>query len=176
MYVYNGREDAMNANVKLLKIKESKDRANRYIYSTRVSFWPPTESSPTRTEFRNLLTKRIENNMEVKRIWQIWCKEDVESLESYLNIYKHHDNLSIKYLTGNFFLPEILSVYGKVVSVSIPQPSDPVKLTTAFHFYGKKEILRWEGYFRLLWEIATPVKTANNINYQEIERLKGEWG
>lgn len=87
-------------------------------------------------------------------------------------MYENHDNLSIKYLTGNFFFPEILSIYGKVVSISILQPTDPLKLSTAFHFYGKKEILRWEGYFRVLWELATPVKIARNIEYKEIERLK----
>lgn len=148
MYVYNGREDAMKSNLKLLKIKEPKNRVNKYIYSTRISFQPSSESSPTRTEFRNLLTERISDKIEVKRIWQIWCKDDVESLESYLKMYENHDNLSIKYLTGNFFVPEILSIYGKVVSISILQPTDPLKLSTAFHFYGKKEILRWEGYFK----------------------------
>lgn len=176
MYVYNGREDAMKANSKLLKIKKPRDRSNRYILSTRISFWPLSESSPARAEFRNLLTKIIEDKIEVKRIWQIWCKDDVERLEFYLDKYKNHDNLSIKYLAGNFFMPEILSVYGKVVSVSIPQPSDPLKLVTAFHFYGKKEIRRWEGYFNLLWENAIPIKTAGNIDYQELEKLKDKMG
>jgi len=174
MDIHNGREDAMKANSKLLKINEPKDRAKRHILSTRISFWPLTESSSARAEFRNLLTQKIENNIEVKRIWQIWCEDDLDSLDLYLKRYKDHDNLSIKYFIGDSLLPEILSVYGKVVSVSITQPSDPIKLTTAFHFYGKKEILRWESYFRVLWDSATPIKIANKIYYRKIERLKDE--
>ncbi|ODS40211.1 hypothetical protein BEH94_07385 [Candidatus Altiarchaeales archaeon WOR_SM1_SCG] len=172
--IYNEREIAMKANVKLLKKKEPKDIQKRYILSTRVSFWPSTESSPTRTEFRDLLTKRIDAGTEIKRIWQIRCKDDLDKLELYLERYKSYDNLSMKYLMGNFPLPEILSVYGEVVSISIPQPSDPRKLTTAFHFHGKKEILRWEGYFKILWESAIPLKIGDRIYPEEIKKLKNE--
>lgn len=175
MYTRNGREDAMKANLKLLKIRKPRDQAEWYILSTRMSHWPQTESSPTRTEFRKILTEKIESGIVAKRIWQIWNGDDVRSLEHYLDKYKDYDNLSIKFFVGDFPLPEILISYGKGASVSMPQPNDPKKLTTTFHFYGKKEIQRWKGYYDVLWDIAAPAKIGSKIYYQEIKKLRDEF-
>ena len=70
------------------------------------------------------------------------------------------------------FIPEILSVYGKVCSVSIPQLEDPRRLTTAFHFRGKSEILRWESYFQILWEHSLSIKQGNIIEEESIDKIK----
>ncbi len=117
LYVYNGREGAMKANVRLLKKREPRKREKRYILSTRVSFWPLSEESSVRKEFRSLLTNKIEKGFHVKRIWQIHDKNDVDRLKLYLNMYKNYDSYSVKYFIGkNSFIPEILACYGKVVS------------------------------------------------------------
>ena len=175
LYIYNGREGSMIANTKLLKRKAPINPAKRYIYSTRITYWPKLESSPARTNFRKLLSKKIDEGIAVERIWQIRSKDDFDSLIFYLEEYKKHDNLSMKYLLGVSLLPEILCLYGKVVSISIPQPTDPIKLTTAMHFYGKAERERWENYFRVLWEISKPIKVANKIYESEIKLLKREF-
>ncbi|RLI78300.1 hypothetical protein DRP05_07650 [Archaeoglobales archaeon] len=156
VYIYDGREDAMMANVELLKIKEPRDATHKYILSTRFSLWLSSEVSRPRTEFRSLLTEKIKNGIEVKRIWQIRNEEDLKKLSSYLEQYKNYDNISIKYLVGKSSLPEILCVYGKVASISIPQDTDPYKMVTAIHFYNKRVIKRLEKYFNAIWEIATP--------------------
>ena len=172
--IYDGRENAMMANVELLKIKEPRDAAHKYILSTRFSLWLSSEVSRPRTEFRSLLTEKIKNGVEVKRIWQIRNKEDLEKLSFYLEQYKNYDNISIKCLVGKSPLPEILCVYGKVASISIPQQTDPYKMITAIHFYNKRAIKRLEKYFNAVWEIAIPVKVGSKINYQVIEKLRGE--
>ena len=175
IYIYNGREESITANTKLLKRKAPKNQTKRYIYSTRITHWPKNESSPTRTLFRKLLSEKIEKKIAVQRIWQIRSKHDYDSLIFYLEKYKNYDNLSIKYLIGESLLPEILSLFGKVVSVSIPQPTEPIRLTTSMHFYGKGERDGWENYFKILWEISKPIKTANKIHKSEIELLKREF-
>jgi hypothetical protein len=174
LYIYNGREGAMKANVRLLKKREPKDRLKRYIWSTRVSFWPLNEESLIRKEFRTLLTQKIEKGIPVRRIWQLYNKDDFVRLKLYLKLYEKYDNYSLKCFIGkNSFIPEILSCYGRVVSVSIPQLSDPHRLTSAFHFYGKGEILRWEEYFNILWETSISIKvgkTIDNVKIEELER------
>lgn len=173
LYVYNGREGAMMANVRLLKKREPKKREEKYILSTRVSFWPIGEESPIRKEFRALLTTKIEKSFHVKRIWQIHDTNDGERLKLYLNMYKLYDNYSVKFFIGkNSYIPEILACYGKVVSVSIPQLNDPRRLTSAFHFYGKKEIRRWEEYFNILWESGIPVKIGNKVFHDNLKKLE----
>jgi len=173
LFIKNGRRGAMEANAKILKIKEPKDRVKRYILSTRVSFWPPWEDENARSEFRNILTEKIRGGIRVERIWQIHISEDLSRLITYLELYKSYDNYSVKCFVGkNAFIPEILSVHGKVVSVSIPQAEAPNRLTTAFHFRGKNEILRWESYFKILWEQSIPIKVGSRVLYDKIEELK----
>ncbi len=173
LFIRNGRRGAMEANVKILKMKEPEDRIKRYILSTRVSFWPPWEDENARSEFRNILTEKIREGIRVERIWQIHIAEDLSRLITYLELYKSYDNYSVKCFVGkNAFIPEILSVYGKVVSVSIPQAEDPNRLTTDFHFRGKHEILRWESYFKILWEQSITIKVGNKFFYDKIDELK----
>lgn len=173
LYVYNDREGAMRANVRLLKKREPMKREKRYILSTRVGFWPISEESFIRKEFRALLTNKIEKGFHVKRIWQIHDTNDVERLKLYLNMYKLYDNYSVKYFIGtNSYIPEILACYGKVVSVSIPQLNDPRRITSAFHFYGKKEIIRWEEYFNVLWESGIPVKIGSELFHDNLKKLE----
>lgn len=171
--IKNGRIGAMEANVKLLQLKPNRNRLKRYIYSTRVSFWPLSENEKSRNEFRELLTQKIKQGFHVRRIWQLHNEEDAIKLFSYLSLYKDYDNFSLKCFIGtSAFIPEILSVYGKVVSVSIPQQEDPRRLTTAFHFYGNNEVQRWESYFHILWEHSLSIKHGNEINKKNVEQIK----
>ena len=173
LYIYNGREGAMQSNTRLLKKRLPRDRSKRYIYSTRISFWPLAEESSIRKEFRGLLTQKIESGIPVQRIWQLQGKDDLDRLESYLSIYKDYDNYSVKYFIGGYsYFPEILSFCGKGVSVSIPQRGDLRRVTTAFHFCGKKEIARWEGYFNILWEHCNTIKIGNNIYNEELKKAR----
>jgi len=164
--VYNGRHGAMKANVKILALKAPRDRLKKYILSTRVSFWPIIEDAAPRNEFRELLTQKIKEGFRVQRIWQIHNADDLKRLELYLEKYKTYDNYSVKCFVGkSAFIPEVLSFCGRVVSVSIPQSEDPRRLTTAFHFFGRGEIKRWEDYFKILWEQSAPIKIENHIYY-----------
>lgn len=171
--VKNGRSGAMVANVHLLKRRAPRNRRDRYILSTRISFWPVSEQDVARVEFRTLLTRQIEDGIVVKRIWQIYGIEDLRRLAMYVEQYKNRDNYSVRCFVGACpFIPEILSVYGEVASVSIPQPEDPRKLTTTFHFRGTREISRWEGYFELLWDQSIPIKTGAEIHYDRLASVK----
>lgn len=171
--VKNGRVGAMASNVRLLKKWTPRSRLKKYILSTRVSFWPPTEDESVRNEFRRLLTSKIREGYRVQRIWQIHNQDDLKKLLAYLEIYKQYDNYSVKCFVGeSAFIPEILSVGGRYLSVSIPQAEDPRRLTTAFHFRGRFEILRWEAYFHILWEQSIPVKIGGNIYEENVERLR----
>lgn len=173
--IHNGREGAMEANTRLLGRKAPRDRAKRRILSTRVSYWPSDESSPVRKKFRALLTEKIEEGILVKRIWQLHTKDDLERMKTFLGLYKHYDNYALACFVGNSpFIPEVLSVYGRDLSVSIPQSEDPRKLTTAFHFRGRKEIERWEQYFKILWADSEVIKEGNRIFYDRLERLDGQ--
>jgi len=170
--VFNGRRSAMESNVSLLRKRPSRNRAKHYIWSTRVSFWPAAENEPVRKEFRNLLAQRIGEGFEVRRIWQIHGSEDWQRLLHYLEEYRNYDNYSVKCFIGkSAYIPEILSVGGKYLSVAIPQTNDPNKLTTAFQFRGKYEIERWESYFTVLWEQSTPIKIARELFTENINRL-----
>lgn len=165
----------MTSNVRLLKKWAPRSRLKKYILSTRVSFWPPTENESVRNEFRSLLTRKIREGYRVQRIWQIHNQDDLKKLLAYLEVYKQYGNYSVKWFVGKFgFIPEILSVGGRYLSVSIPQAEDPRRLTTAFHFRGKWEMLRWEAYFYILWEQTIPVKIGSNIYEENIAKLRVE--
>jgi hypothetical protein len=173
LHTYNGREDAMRANTRLLRMRKPRDHTKCFILSTRMSFWPVTEDAAARREFREELTKKIRSSDQVRRIWHIHDLADLQRLEFYLNFYRNCDNLSIKYVHGDFDLfPEILIVYGKVASLSFPQAGEPRRLATAFHFRGRKEINRCREYFNLLWEYATPVKIGEVLYEVELESLR----
>ena len=162
----------MQSNVKLLKKRAPRNRAKKYIWSTRVSFWPATENETPRKEFRNLLGQKIKEGYTILRIWQIHGIEDWSRLLHYLGEYRNYDNYSVKCFIGtSAFIPEILSVGGKYLSVAIPQTEDPQKLTTAFHFRGKYEIERWENYFTILWEHSIPIKVGAKIFTENIENV-----
>lgn len=171
--VKNGRVDAMLSNVRLLKKWTPRNRLKKYIYSTRVSFWPSTENESARNDFRERLTCKIQKGWRVWRIWQIHNQDDLDRLLTFIKMYKQYDNYSVKCFVGkSAFIPEILSVGGRYLSVSIPQADNPRRLTTAFHFRGKAEILRWEDYFKILWEQSVPVKMGNIIYEDNIESLR----
>jgi hypothetical protein len=172
MRVYNGRVCAMKSNVRLLKKRLPRNRLRRYILSTRVSFWPSSENENARNEFRNLLTQKIQSGIIVQRIWQMHGLEDLDKMRTYLELYKNHDNYSLKCFIGtNTYIPEILSIGGSILSISIPQLSDPRRLTTDFHFRGKNEIRRWEDYFRTLWEESIPIKIGPKISQENLDSL-----
>ena len=171
--IYLGREKAMRASENIMKASPPKDVSKCYIYSTRVGLWPLLETSATRNEFRRLITERIKEGVAVKRIWEINSLDDVTKLESYLNLYQPYSNISINYFFGSkIMIPGLLSVYGKVASISLPLPNNPNSMVNTFHFRGKPEIFCIEKYFEILWESSTAIKTSTGVDYPELEKLK----
>jgi hypothetical protein len=173
MRVYTDRENAMNANTLILDRYSRSSRTN-YVYSTRVTLWPPNEPSDVRRTFRASLTSIIESGVEVRRLWYLRAPEDIERLLFYFKSYKAYDNYSVKFLIGTTsLLPEILCVSGRVASISIPDKSAPRQMTHALHFFGGDEIKAWEGLFDILWDQAVSLKVGEKIyesNLTDLER------
>ena len=116
-----------------------------------------------------LITKHIEKDALVKRLWQIQNKDDLDRMRLYLELYKSHDNYNLRCFVGAITsLPEIMCLSGKVAAISIPQGSSPRKMMATFHFRGKKEIECWEEYFTMIWDMSIPIKTGNKIDYTEL--------
>lgn len=162
-----GRESTMDSNCKLLEKSKSTK-----IYSTRITFWPVSESSPKRVNFRNILTKKIESGIEVKRLWNIKNKEDFKRMLFYLNKYKSYENYSLKCCVNNdFLMEEILICSNHAASVSLPQPNNPRMICVCYHYFNKKDILVWTDYFNLLWEKSIPIYVNGVINKEKILEL-----
>lgn len=168
--VYLGRELTMKANMRLIAQRMSKQK---YILSTRIGYWPVSEDSQARREFREFLTRRIHEGVLVRRIWQIHCKEDLDHLATYLNLYRSFDNYSVKCFVGrDFVIPEILAISGVVVSVSIPQRLSPERLSFGLHFFGRHEIRCWEEYFEIIWDRAIEVKLGSAVRWDKLEEMR----
>lgn len=165
--VVASREDTMSSNCKLIdKSKSAK------IYSTRITLWPITESSPSRITFRSILTKKIESGVEIKRLWHIKNREDFKRMLYYLNKYKPYENYSLKcYIDNDFFMEEILICSNHVVSISLPQINNPRMICVCYHYFSKKDIQIWTDYFNILWEKSIPIFVNGVIMKEKIKEL-----
>lgn len=169
--IYRGREQAQKAGADIFEkgIKEK----NCYVKSTRISFWSLDENSQERIRFRNLINLTVSQGICIQRIWQLHTKDDLNRLVHYLEVYKLHDNYSLKYfISKSALIPELLCINGKIASISIPQKENPRRMATSFHFLNKNAAKLWEDYFDILWEICIPIKTGEVIRYDEIDKLQ----
>jgi hypothetical protein len=173
--VFDGRESAMNANVALLRRAGARKHRGRppYVFSTRLGSWPSAEQSTSRVAFRAKLDDLIAQGVLVRRLWHIADNDDYQKLLAALTKSSGRGNYSASCIAGDTsFLPEILCVSGAAVSVSAPRRAAPLQLGVSYHFFSRADIGLWEEYFEVLWQAATPVMIAGEIDEHAVASIR----
>ena len=164
--VVRGRRQSTKANVALLASRRRVEPSNRVIRSTRFGRWPPNEDLSNRTNFRQELEQAImEEDADVKRIWNVSSAADVDRLRMLLDRYEGRTNHSIRAYFGvaDHLLPELLIVDKRGASISFASTRTPHSLDWAIRVKRKDLVYVVRDYFEVLWDRAEKILDSGEI-------------